>query len=90
MLDLIARVLGRDSSSAEIAKERLRLVLVHDRATVTPQFLERLKEDLINVINGYMEIDTDNMEVRLSQGDHQAVLVANIPVRRVRRAALAR
>ncbi|BDG61504.1 cell division topological specificity factor MinE [Caldinitratiruptor microaerophilus] len=90
MFDLIARVLGREAPSAEIAKERLRLVLVHDRASVTPQFLERLKEELIHVISEYMEIDTENMEVRLSQAEHQAVLVANIPVRRVRRAALVR
>ncbi|MCG0238998.1 MAG: cell division topological specificity factor MinE [Firmicutes bacterium] len=87
MLDLIAKVFGRESPSAEIAKERLRLVLVHDRSSVTPQFLERLKEDLIRVISEYMDIDTETMDVRLSQTEQHAALVASIPVRRVKRVA---
>ena len=88
MLDLIAKVFGRDSSSADIAKERLRLVLVHDRTNVSPQFLESLKEDLIAVISRYMEIETDSMDVTLQSGENQVALVANIPVRRMKRAAV--
>lgn len=89
MLDLIAKVFGRESASADIAKERLRLVLVHDRANVSPQFLEALKEELIAVISHYMEIEEDNMEVTLQKGDNQVALVANIPIRRMKRAAVA-
>lgn len=85
MLELLQKVFGRENASAQIAKERLRLVLVHDRASVSPQFLERMKEDLIRVISEYMDIDTDAMEVRLTQAEHQSSLVANIPVRRVKR-----
>jgi cell division topological specificity factor len=88
VLDLIAKVFGRDSSSAVIAKERLRLVLVHDRTNVSPQFLESLKEDLIAVISRYMEIETDSMDVTLQSGENQVALVANIPVRRMKRAAV--
>lgn len=90
MLDLIARVFGKESPSAEVARERLRLVLVHDRASVSPQFLERLKEDLIRVISEYMEIDTEQLDVHLSTEQNQAALVANIPVRRVKRAGIGR
>lgn len=89
MLDLIAKVFGKESPSAVIAKERLRLVLVHDRASVQPQVLERLKDDLIRVISEYLEIDTAAMDVRLDQQAHQAALVANIPVRRVKRVGAA-
>jgi cell division topological specificity factor len=88
VLDLIAKVFGRDSSSAVIAKERLRLVLVHDRTNVSPQFLESLKEDLIAVISRYMEIETEGMDVTLQNGENQVALVANIPVRRMKRAAV--
>lgn len=88
MLDLIAKVFGRDTSSADIAKERLRLVLVHDRADVSPQFLESLKEELIAVISRYMEIEEDGMDVTLQKGENQVALVANIPVRRMKRAAV--
>ncbi|MDB4894913.1 MAG: minE [Firmicutes bacterium] len=88
MLDLIAKVFGRDSASANIAKERLRLVLVHDRTNVSPHFLESLKEDLIGVISRYMEIDEANMDVTLQSTENQVALVANIPVRRMKRAAV--
>jgi cell division topological specificity factor len=77
VLDLLARVFGRENSSAEVAKERLRLVLVH----------EVLKEDLIAAISRYMEIDESHMDVALTSGENQVVLVANIPVRRMKRAA---
>lgn len=88
MLDLIAKVFGRDSTSADIAKERLRLVLVHDRTNVTPQFLESLKEELIAVISRYMEIEEESMDVTLQSAENQVALVANIPVRRMKRAAV--
>lgn len=88
MLDLIARVFGRESASASIAKERLRLVLVHDRTSVSPQFLEAIKEELIGVISRYMEIDRDHMDVNLQSGENQSTLVANIPIRRMKRAAV--
>jgi len=88
LLDLIAKVFGRDSASADIAKERLRLVLVHDRTNVSPQFLEALKEELIAVISRYMEIDDEHIDVTLQSAEHQVALVANIPIRRMKRAAV--
>lgn len=90
MLDLISRVFGRDNASADIAKERLRLVLVHDRTNVSPQFIEALKEELISVISRYMEIEEENMDVTLQTTENQVALVANIPVKRMKRAAVGR
>jgi len=72
-------------ASRDIAIERLRLVLVHDRAMVSPALLEVLKGEMIGVISRYLEIDEDGMEVHLSTSDQMAALVASIPVRRVRR-----
>lgn len=88
MLDLIAKVFGREAASADIAKERLRLVLVHDRTNVSPQFLEALKEDLFAVISRYMEIEEEHMDVTLQSAENQVALVANIPVRRMKRTAV--
>jgi len=85
LLDFINKMLGRDISSKNIAKERLRLVLVHDRATISPHMLNRLKEDLIQVISNYMEIDESALEVNLSQDDREVALVANIPVLKMKR-----
>lgn len=86
MLDFLNRIFGRDNqSSRNVAKERLRLVLVHDRAGVSPELLQSLKADLINVISNYMEIDEQALEVSLDSSENQVALVANIPVKRMKR-----
>ncbi len=86
LLEFVNRMLGKESTSSKnIAKERLRLVLVHDRASISPQMLNKLKEDLIKVISNYMDIDEDSMEVNLSQDDREVALVANIPVMKMKR-----
>ena len=86
MLEFLQRIFGKDSTqSKNVAKERLRLVLVHDRSSVSPRFLEALKEDLIQVISNYMEIDRDALEVSLSGEDNSVALVANIPVLKMKR-----
>lgn len=89
MLDFLGRFFGREAEvrSGKRAKERLRLVLVHDRSSVAPELLENLKEDLIAVISRYMEIDEEGLEVSLERGNDSIALVANIPVRQVLRAA---
>lgn len=84
MLGYISRLFGRQESG-RTAKERLRLVLVHDRSSVSPELLEDLKEELIQVISKYMEIDVSEMEVALDREDDSVALVANIPVRQVKR-----
>jgi cell division topological specificity factor len=86
VLDFLNRIFGRESNqSRSVAKERLRLVLVHDRIGVSPQLLQSLKADLIQVITNYMEIDEDALEVTLDSSENQVALVANIPVRRMKR-----
>lgn len=88
MLEIIKRLLGReDQSSKTVAKERLRLVLVHDRAGVSPEVLQKLKVELIQVISNYMEIDEHAIEVSLDSCDNQVALVANIPVKNMKRTA---
>lgn len=85
MFDLFARVFGREDASKDVAKERLRLVLVHDRASLSPQALENLKNDLLKVISEYMDIDDEGFRVDFSRHDDAMALVANIPIRNVKR-----
>lgn len=87
MLDFLSRIFGREtnSSSRNVAKERLRLVLVHDRADISPELLQSLKAELIQVISNYMEIDEQALEVSLDSSENQVALVANIPVKRMKR-----
>ena len=77
-MGLFGRLLGtKEASSKNIAKERLRLVLVHDRSSVSPQLLDSLKEDMVKVISTYMEIDHKGMQVNLNSSEQSVALVAN-------------
>lgn len=87
MLEFLQRFFGKDSlkSSKSVAQERLRLVLMHDRLDLSPQLLEELRSDLMNVIKDYMEIDENKMEISLERDKKCVALVANIPVIRLKR-----
>jgi len=86
-MDLLEKILGfgkkksSHSNSKNIAKERLRLVLVHDRASISPQLLDALKEDMLDVISNYMDIDRRGTTVKLDSDDESIALIASIPVR---------
>lgn len=66
------------------AKQRLRLVLIHDRADVNPEVMNLLKVDLIDVISKYMEIDINAIDIGFERKDGSIALAANIPVIRLR------
>ena len=86
MFDLIQKLFGKDAAcSKDVAKERLRLVLVHDRADTSPQFMEGLKDDMIKVISNYLDINEDTMEVRFAHTENSVALIANIPVNNMKR-----
>ncbi len=75
----------RVRSSREIAKERLQLVLVHDRANISPGLLQTLKDELITVISRHIEIDREGVKITFTQDRSQSKLVADIPVITARR-----
>mgnify|MGYP001090528006 FL=1 len=65
---------------AQTAKDRLQLVLVHDRADLPPGKLEALKDDLIATLSRHIEIDVRKVNISLTQDRHQQRLVADIPL----------
>jgi cell division topological specificity factor len=82
LLDFLTRFFMKDNlPSKDVARERLRLVLIHDRASVSPEFINQLKEDLIRVIREYLDIDEEGLQVGLENEDDSIALVANIPVK---------
>jgi len=86
IVESISRFFGKDNiNSKSIAKERLRLVLVHDRLDISESTMDDLRNDLIEVIGKYMEIDRESLEVSLSKEEHGVALIANIPVITVKR-----
>ena len=67
-------------SSAQTAKERLQLVLVHVRAGLSPNRLDALKDELIDVISRHVEIDRQSVRISLTRDREQQRLVADIPL----------
>lgn len=84
--------LSKRQPSKDVAKDRLKLVLIHDRANCSTQLLEMLKTDIIKVISNYMEIDDDGLDIQISQtpgdvsGENVPMLCASIPIRNMRKA----
>jgi len=82
---------SRKPSSKDVAKDRLKLVLIHDRVNCSTQVLEMLKTDIIRVISNYMEIDEEELDIQITQtqtdGANGSVpmLYANIPIKSMRK-----
>lgn len=84
-MSFLQRLINREKSSARDAKERLKLVLVHDRADISPGRLEDMKDDVIEVISRYVEIDRGRVQISLTKDRTSQRLVADIPIASPRR-----
>ena len=77
----------RKKSSGDVAKDRLKLLLISDRANCSPEVMELIKNDIIKVISKYMEIDCENLDIQITQTEsdsengHVPALYANIPIK---------
>ena len=80
------------SNSKDIARDRLKLVIVYDRISCSTQLLEMLKTDIIRVISNYIEIDEHGLDIKIGRANFDngnvPVLCANIPIRSVNHPAL--
>ncbi len=85
MASFIERLLGREPKSASNAKERLKLVLIHDRTDLQPAALEELKDAIIEVISRRIDIDPTSVRIEMSQEGREQRLIADIPIRPVQR-----
>ena len=74
-------------SSGDVAKDRLKLLLVSDRANCSPDVMEMIKNDIIQVISKYREIDAEGLDIQITQTESEGsngtvpALFANIPIR---------
>ncbi|AYD39887.1 cell division topological specificity factor MinE [Clostridium fermenticellae] len=83
------KIFSSKPSPKEVAKERLRLILIHDRSSVSPELLESIKEDILEVLSKYVEIDSGEIDVKMTKmeeidGDSPA-LIASIPIKMTKR-----
>ena len=79
MAGWVDRIMGRTPTSANQAKERLKLVLINDRTDLSPQALEGLKNEIMQVISRYIDIDPATVSISMTQEGREQRLVADFP-----------
>ncbi len=83
MADWLDRLLGRQANSAGSAKERLQLVLINDRTSLTSNDMENLKNELLAVISRYVDIDPLAVRIAMEHQGREQRLIADIPLKAV-------
>ena len=77
----------KNKGSGDVAKDRLKLLLVSDRADCSPDVMMAIKNDIIQVISKYMEIDAEGLDIQITQTESETsngtvpALYANIPIK---------
>ncbi|MEN8171666.1 MAG: cell division topological specificity factor MinE [Chloroflexota bacterium] len=80
MSSFIDRITGRKRKSGYQAKERLQLVLTHDRTNLTSDVIETMKDEIIDVISRHISIDAETVRIDFNKDGRQQRLIADIPV----------
>ncbi|AGX41632.1 cell division topological specificity factor MinE [Clostridium saccharobutylicum] len=73
----------------QVAKDRLKLILIHDRGEIAPQIIEKIREEILDVISKYIDIQVDDVEISVNrsdddEGENSSALIANIPIKNIR------
>lgn len=83
-MSFLSYLLGQKKNTAGLAKERLQIILAHERADTRdsskPDYLPALQKELIAVISKYIQIDATDIKVSLDRHDNLDVLEVNIPL----------
>ncbi len=73
-----------EANAKDIACNRLRVVLMQDRTNLTPELMERMRKELVELLSKYVEMDKEALELNLEQDGDQMALMLSIPVIRAK------
>ncbi len=77
-------VLGTSNvGSKDDAKQRLKILLIHDQVDLTQAQMDAMKEEIMDIVAKYVEVDDTNVTFKLNRDDGEIALVSTFPVRRV-------
>lgn len=83
MINFINSFFGTPKNSKDEAKARLKVLLVHDQVDLTPSQLDAMRQEILEVIARYAEVDREKVDIRLERANDQVRLTSSVPVRRV-------
>ena len=80
---------SKKPTSKDVARDRLKLVLVHDRANCSPELLEMIRGEILEVLLKYVNVDSSKLDIRISKHEKdfegKPALIANIPITSMKR-----
>ncbi len=85
LLEMVEQLVARPQASIRNqARQRLQLILAHDRADLTPAMMEAMRQEILEVVSRYVELDTAGLQFDLAAVRGNTALIANLPIRRVK------
>jgi cell division topological specificity factor len=77
---------GRTNTTSRTkAKQRLKFILAHDRAAISPQMFEQLRREIMQVVSKYVELEEEDIEINLESNRDLTAVIASLPIKAIKR-----